>query len=111
MGQGEPAQVEIIHDGQHDAEQRRRPPAQPARRYDSAPAPCASSRALSPRRQLIVIAERDQSIMQSRPPLFSMLPLFHPAASSAAGWRHNRRERERQSLEPLFASGAALADP
>ncbi len=110
---GEPAQVEIIYDqSQRDAEQLGQPPAQACSNTTaSAAARCAWSRAVCRRRSCepLVIAERDQSTPQSRSGLmFAMLPYFFVLGAFIGGMAlaidTTAGERERQSLEPLFAN-------
>ncbi|HSE11363.1 MAG TPA: ABC transporter permease [Rudaea sp.] len=109
---GEPAQVEIIHDeSQRDANSavgRLRGLLENYDRRNGALRLVA--RGLSPSvTHPVVIAERDQSTAQSRASsLFSMLPYFFILGGFIGGMAlaidTTAGERERQSLEPLFAN-------
>jgi len=112
---GEPAQVEIIYD------QSRRDASSTIARlrgllehYDNRSGALRMvARGLSPSvAHPIVIAERDQSTSQSRAgTLFSMLPYFFVLGGFVGGMAlaidTTAGERERQSLEPLFANPVA----
>jgi len=112
---GEPAQVEIIYD------QSRRDAGSTIARlrgllehYDNRSGALRMvARGLSPSvAHPIVIAERDQSTSQSRAgTLFSMLPYFFVLGGFVGGMAlaidTTAGERERQSLEPLFANPVA----
>lgn len=112
---GEPAQVEIIYD------QSRRDASSTVARlrgllehYDNRTGALRLvARGLSPSvAHPVVIAERDQSTSQSRAgTLFAMLPYFFVLGGFVGGMAlaidTTAGERERQSLEPLFANPVA----
>jgi len=109
---GDPAQVEIIHDGsQRDANSAVGRLRALLDHYDQRTGALRLvARGLSPSVvNPIVIAERDQSTAQSRASsLFSMLPYFFILGGFIGGMAlaidTTAGERERQSLEPLFAN-------
>ena len=109
---GEPAQVEIIHDGsQRDANSAVGRLRGLLDHYDQRTGALRLvARGLSPSvTNPIVVAERDQSTAQSRASsLFSMLPYFFILGGFIGGMAlaidTTSGERERQSLEPLLAN-------
>ena len=109
---GEPAQVEIVYDqSQRDAGSAVARLRGILEQYDRrAGALRMVARGLSPSvTRSVVIAERDQSTAQSRAShLFSMLPYFFILGGFVGGMAlaidTTAGERERQSLEPLFAN-------
>ena len=109
---GEPAQVEIIYDqSQRDANSTVARLRGILEQYDRrSGALRLVARGLSPSvTRAVVIAERDRSTAQSRAShLFSMLPYFFILGGFVGGMAlaidTTAGERERQSLEPLFAN-------
>jgi sodium transport system permease protein len=112
---GEPAQVEIIYDqSRRDASSTVARLRSALEHYDNRTGALRLvARGLSPSvAHPIVIAERDQSTSQSRAgTLFSMLPYFFVLGGFVGGMAlaidTTAGERERQSLEPLFANPVA----
>jgi len=109
---GEPAQVEIVYDeSQRDAGSAVARLRGMLEQYDRRTGALRLvARGLSPSvTRAVVIAERDQSTSQSRASrLFSMLPYFFILGGFIGGMAlaidTTAGERERQSLEPLFAN-------
>lgn len=112
---GEPAQVEVIYDAsQQDASTPRQRLEGMLKLYDRRQgAMRLLARGLSPGiASPLVVAQRDQSTPQSRAGmLFSILPYFFVLAVYIGGMYLaidlTAGERERQSLEPLFANPVA----
>jgi sodium transport system permease protein len=112
---GEPAQIEIIYDqSRRDASSTIARLRSLLEHYDNRSGALRMvARGLSPSvAHPIVIAERDQSTSQSRAgTLFSMLPYFFVLGGFVGGMAlaidTTAGERERQSLEPLFANPVA----
>jgi sodium transport system permease protein len=112
---GEPAQVEIVYDqSRRDANSTVSRLRGLLEHYDNRTGALRLvARGLSPSvAHPIVIAERDQSTSQSRAgTLFSMLPYFFVFGGFIGGMAlaidTTAGERERQSLEPLFANPVA----
>jgi len=112
---GEPAQVEIIYDqSRRDASSTVARLRSLLEHYDNQTGALRLvARGLSPSvAHPVVIAERDQSTSQSRAgTLFAMLPYFFVLGGFVGGMAlaidTTAGERERQSLEPLFANPVA----
>jgi sodium transport system permease protein len=109
---GEPAQVEVIYDqSQRDANSAVSRLRGILEQYDRRTGALRMvARGLSPSvTRTVVVAERDQSTAQSRASnLFAMLPYFFILGGFVGGMAlaidTTAGERERQSLEPLFAN-------
>ena len=112
---GEPAQVEIVYDeSQRDASSAVARLRGMLEQYDRRNGALRLiARGLSPTvTRTVVVAERDQSTAQSRASqLFAMLPYFFILGGFIGGMAlaidTTAGERERQSLEPLFANPVA----